>query len=47
MSNKKTFLKVASANLKKYEFLRSLWFFENENFSARAAEIADFLELNS
>ena len=24
-----------------------LWFFENENFAARAAKIADFLELNS
>ena len=37
---------------KKYWFLRSLWFFENENFAAhatrsRAAEIADFLELSS
>ena len=27
-------------------FLRSLWFFENENF-ARVAEIENFLELNS
>ena len=37
---------------KKYWFLWSLWFFENENFAAqatrsRAAEIADFLELSS
>ena len=36
----------------KYKFLRSLCFFENENFAERsrhtsAAEIADFLELSS
>ena len=30
-----------------YKFLRSLWFFENENFDARVADIADFRELNS
>ena len=37
---------------KKYSYLRPLRFFENGNFAARAtrrlaAEIADFLELNS
>ena len=36
----------------KFLFLRSLWFFENENFAASAthahlAKIADFLELSS
>ena len=36
----------------KYNFLRPLWFFENENFVARATlafvvKVADFLELNS
>ena len=26
---------------------KALWFFENENFAARPAKFADFLELNS
>ena len=31
--------------LKKYSFLRSLWFFDSKIFAAPAAKFADFLEL--
>ena len=31
----------------KFFFLWSLWFKKNENFAARAADFADFLELSS
>ena len=41
--------KVCANFQKKILIFKFLWFFENENFAARAraAEIADFLELNS
>ena len=42
-----TYMEGVSKFKKKFKFLRSLQFFENENFFARAADFADFLELSS